>query len=817
VSRLLAFWLMRFFAAHSTSIYDRFYFLATAVVAYVAIAALQQVGPSPTPFVALVGAPLCLAFVWRYSERSEGREAGEVHPHALVALRVCAWGTALWWAARVGPVGRPGFDLAANVGVGSAAVAGSFALARIPPRHGSIPPPASARSLDAAAFCAALWGLASALPAGRALSFGEGFMLDPLATDYATSAASIASLLVAIAAALRARVTRRFELGVADRFAGSLTLSLAAFGIAVPAAAANLAAPDRVLPLGVLAAACACAWTASARESTLVTSALRAGLVVMILGAPAALITGTLAQRAPGAAGLIATAGGVACILVGLLARVVARTLAAEQSRWLEALRRASRACLVPEPNAAIAAALETLQQLQTDVRSRPELWRIEPSEVLSVDVAGYLHTEAGIVPPEVYRLAAGEPEGLLRRDVLSELEVKRPEMRSVLAWLEARDAFTVTLVHEDHNPLGLLLLPRGARTRPITLEEARAARQLAERLSAVLGLSSTLARFRERERLAEQRALELEAERSRLALLAAGTSGSRETLLEELAAGVTVATYSPRARATVELLNRLGQSASSVALEVPAGTDALGWACAFHLDSPRRGGPFVLVDAATALGADAAFWTDPDRSPLTRAESGTLVLANASALPLPLQDQLALALSRRNRLDEPERTAFTLLATLPVSPQQLVEERQLSRALSRYLLPNTVRLPVLFERAEDLRALVLDRLCRSGIRRAGEPLGIEPQALSVLVDYTWPGNEAELRLVIERAARAATGVRVGVADLARIGFEVEPAIAALSRPSEPTRRARSEVVASDPDLLEDRSARISARRRRRR
>jgi hypothetical protein len=75
--------------------------------------------------------------------------------------------------------------------------------------------------------------------------------------------ASIGSALVLLAAAVRLRVTRRLELGVADRGAGAVALSLAAFCVVIPATAADLGAPDRLLPLGTLAAALACVWTCS--------------------------------------------------------------------------------------------------------------------------------------------------------------------------------------------------------------------------------------------------------------------------------------------------------------------------------------------------------------------------------------------------------------------------------------------------------------------------------------------------------------------------------------------------------------------------
>jgi hypothetical protein len=806
---------MRSVAVHSDSIYDRWYFLAIFAVAYVALAALAHAGPRVPPVVVLVGSPLLLGWVWRQTRRPAGLAGRGLHATALTALRVCSSGSALWIAARLGPVGRPAFDMAANVGLGCAVVAASVALARIPEQAGLIKPPRSARSLDAAAFCALLWGIACALPAARTLWPGKNLLLDPLATDYATSAASLGSVLVLIGAALRLRFTRRLELGVMDRASGAIALSLTAFSVAIPAAAANLAAPDRALPLGALTAALGCAWTATTREPTSVSRALRAALVVMFVGAPVALTAGALAQNAPQLAGVFTVLGCAAAVVVGLVARALAEPFTPEQSRWLRAFQAATRAALDPEPDAAIMATLKSLQGLEKSVHTRPELWRVDPPQVLSVDVAGYLHTQAAVAPPELFELARLEPERMLRHDVLTELEVRRPEVRSILGWMEARQAFAVTLVCEEQTPLGLLLLPRGARTRPVSLEEARAARQLADRLSAVLSVSSSLVRAREREQAALQRAEALAEKTLRLEAFIAEQTRPRDLLVDALAGGVRVATYSARVRLTLEALERLGALGQDVTLLVPVGADPVGWACVFHLASERRRGPLVIVDATAASAHQAAYWSDPLQAPTLRAEAGNLVLLNVAALPHAAQDALAIALSRRAG-SSGAGGAPGLLATLPRSPEQLLEERHLSRALAQFLLPHVLGLPPLAERAEDLRALIMDRLCRSGVRFGSAPLGIEPQALGILVDYSWPGNEAELRSVVDRAAHAAKGERVSLADLASVGFCPPSAQAAEPLPSSRPRRGSASPTPTDDGDAEP-TTRSSLRRRRRR
>jgi hypothetical protein len=761
---------MRAVAVHSARVYDRSYVLAIFTLVYVALAAMQQRGVSADAAAVLLGGPIALGWVWRRTRSAEGLEAN-VHPIAMAALRHAAWGAALWVAARTGPAGRPGFDTAANVGLGLAVVAAQVALARIPGHAGLIRPPRSARALDAAAFCALFWGVAIALPAARALWSGQGRLLDPLATDYATSAASVASVLSLLGAAARARLTRQLELGVYGRVSGALVLSATALSVAVPAALLGLAPPDRALPLGALAAALACAWAATTPDATSVATSLRMALVVMLLGAPLALAAAGFAQHVPAFAGVITLAGAAATLCVGMLARAVAKPLTAEQSRWLEAIEAAGRAAREPDPDTAIVATLAALQRIEPAVTVRPELWRQDPPEVLSVDVAGYLHTERAGAPAAIYELGKEEPERMLRRDVLGALEVRRPEVRELIGWMDARGLLCVTLVTDDQVPLGLLAFPRGSRKSPLSLQEAIAARSLSDRLSSVLALSSSIARSRRRETEARERADELVVEAAKLEAIIELTSRPHDYLLDALAAGAQVAVYSARARSALDTLAKLGAAGSDVALEVPVGIDPLGHAALVHLSGARRAGPFVLVDGtAAALHAPERFRASAD-TPVLRARGGTLLVLNLGALPMAAQDALAVALSERPSDGAGMGIPFTFVTTLTRPAAELLEARQLSRALARFVLPNTVVLPSLAERPEDLRGLVLDRLCRAGVRFDGQTLGIEPGALGMLVDHEWPGNMAELDAVVTRAARRATGERVRMADLDAIGF----------------------------------------------
>ena len=252
------------------------------------------------------------------------------------------------------------------------------------------------------------------------------------------------------------------------------------------------------------------------------------------------------------------------------------------------AVERASHGALQPEPDAAIRAALAELRTAYREPSAKPELWRVAPEEVLSVDVAGYLHVAKAKVPEQLCSLAESEPERTLRADVLRAVQVRRPEIRPLLAWFEAHDAFSATTVVDEDGPLGFLLFPRAGRTRQLTLEEAHAVRLLSDRISALLAVSSALARSRERELVAAAEAARVDAECRRLERIIDATAARHRANAELVARPVRFATYSAAARFAYDELERLGRAGGNPwRCSCPAGWTATGWAALAHLASP--------------------------------------------------------------------------------------------------------------------------------------------------------------------------------------------------------------------------------------
>jgi hypothetical protein len=745
---------------------------AVAYVAFAAIGALDAAGapspfpsPPPTllgralPWLALAALPAALALVWTLTT-PPSRGEDRVDEDARAAARACAAGAGILLAALTGP-GSPGFVALANVGASLASMAALVSLARLSSLGGLIQPPPSARRLDAAAFASLLWTVAVALPAARSLAPRRMQELEPAVVDFATSAASLGSLGLGLFAALRARATRRLELGVAERATAALLLSATALAVGLLAAAAGVSSPERVLPLAAAAAAGATAASAVAPEPTALSRALRITLAVAALAAPAALGAVYVTQAAPSRAGAVVFAACAASALAGLAAPAVSRRLAPEGARWLGALEAATRAAMNPDPDVALEAALGALGAAAGRGAGAAALYRLEPPEIVTVDRAGYAHVEKADLPEGLVDLAGDEPERILRLAAARAVEVRRPEMRPIVAWMDQQGIAAVAVVRDELSPVGLLAVPHRPRREPASLEEVRALRALSDRLGAVIGVSASLARSRDRELHGRTEAARLAEELRRLGAARDRDAGRMTALARMLERPARVASYSPAARAAVEQLERLGEGGRPIALLTAPGVDAVAWAALAHLASPRRTGPLAVVDGTGAAEQDLGHWREAESSPLTAARGGSLVILDAHALPADVQSYLGSAL--------PEDMG--IVVSIPATVDALAASGRLHERLADRLGDRTVALPSLESRSEDLRALSLEHLARIGVRLGRQPLGLAPRALAALLEHPWPGNDAELYVTLLRAALVAEGEVLGVKDLQRIGF----------------------------------------------
>lgn len=750
--------------------------------------------------LALVLLPMLLAFGW---SRTRPPSRGEDSVDAIVrsASRASLFGATLLLAARSSFVEDATLEAFANLGAGIAATSALVALARISGLGGALPVPAAARRLDLAWLSALLWALPTSMALAHAALPQLG--ISSRTIENASLAAGVGSFLVSLLASSRIHLLRRLELGAGDRSRAALTTLVLALLVAAAAALLALSPASWAFQTGMVASAVVVSSVCLARDPITVARTHRILVATTLAGAPVTLFAASIALRAPGLAGIAVLGTAIASVAIGLFARVAIQPIERDRARWLEAIERASAEALDASPERALRGALVALRDAAGRPELPPTLWRAIPAEVLHVDHAGYLHVRVGALPASVLLAAEQEPERTLRTEVLEALEVRRPDLRPALAFMREHEAFTATVLRLEEEVAGVLLLARGRRTTPLTLEEARALRVLTDRLASSLEVSSALARSRERE-LAERARADAEDDRARSLEHLIEMAGARyETDARRLARPALVATYSPASRLVVDELARLGALGVPFALLAPLGVDPVPYAAIAHLSGWRRSKPLVVVDGANAAEQALSNWQDPTASPLAAAEGGTLVVTSVEALPRETQAFLAHTLATR-RSPSGRATALDLgLVVSVIEPlDALTRATRLVPELAARLGDRTLPLPSLGSRAEDLRALTLDRLAQLGIRLRGKPMGLDARALAKLVEHTWPGNEQELADVLSRAAAVARGDVVKGEDLERIGFvpmgEREPQTAETSGGAAPESRISRLPSAAD-------------------
>ncbi|MGZ5969571.1 MAG: sigma-54-dependent Fis family transcriptional regulator, partial [Polyangiales bacterium] len=139
-------------------------------------------------------------------------------------------------------------------------------------------------------------------------------------------------------------------------------------------------------------------------------------------------------------------------------------------------------------------------------------------------------------------------------------------------------------------------------------------------------------------------------------------------------------------------------------------------------------------------------------------ARNGTLLVLAATSLPREAQKRLLSALSfHEGPGADPS----------PVDLRVVFAMASLDPSLVAHLRPSPVRVAPLARRIEDLHALALDRLVAIAGGLGRPPLGLAPDALELLVEHDWPGDDVELEAALVLAAtRAGDAPRIERAHL---------------------------------------------------
>jgi two-component system response regulator AtoC len=213
----------------------------------------------------------------------------------------------------------------------------------------------------------------------------------------------------------------------------------------------------------------------------------------------------------------------------------------------------------------------------------------------------------------------------------------------------------------------------------------------------------------------------------------------------------------SPAMIELLEQIERLAGRRGALLIAGEPGCGREGIARAIHAQSPRRSGPFVVVDCARGSEREREhrlFGTRSETvSAIRDAAGGTLYLDAIDALPVALQLRLAAALHAAESPGAPERAELHAIAATSADLDELVRRGAFWKELYELLRAVRVRVPALRERREDIPLLVDHLLAQAAAERGRDSLTISGDALDLLIGYRWPGNVRELAAVLARAA----------------------------------------------------------------
>ncbi len=218
-----------------------------------------------------------------------------------------------------------------------------------------------------------------------------------------------------------------------------------------------------------------------------------------------------------------------------------------------------------------------------------------------------------------------------------------------------------------------------------------------------------------------------------------------------------------------LEMIERVADSESTVLVTGESGTGKELVAKAIHYNSPRATKPFVPINCGAIpgelleselFGHIKGAFTGAIANRVGRFElatSGTLFLDEIGDMSPGLQVKLLRVLQERRF--EPVGSAKTIhsdvrvIAATNIDLEKAVEEGKFREDLYYRLNVIPIRIPALRERQGDI-PLLFHHFIQEFNRSRGRNLsGITPEALDVLLSYSWPGNIRELENLVERIA----------------------------------------------------------------
>lgn len=220
--------------------------------------------------------------------------------------------------------------------------------------------------------------------------------------------------------------------------------------------------------------------------------------------------------------------------------------------------------------------------------------------------------------------------------------------------------------------------------------------------------------------------------------------------------------------RECIRVASRYAQSDFNVLITGETGTGKELFAQSIHNASPRRAGPFVVVNCAALpeslleselFGYASGAFTGASKSGkvglFAQAHGGTIFLDEVSAMPISVQQRFLRVLETRAVRPIGDDRVFDVdvrvIAATNRDIRSLVASGAFLPDLFYRLDVLNLNLPPLRDRRGDIPEIAQRMLTEFGSAAPQSPRGFTEAALAILQAYDWPGNVRELRNVVQR------------------------------------------------------------------
>ena len=254
-----------------------------------------------------------------------------------------------------------------------------------------------------------------------------------------------------------------------------------------------------------------------------------------------------------------------------------------------------------------------------------------------------------------------------------------------------------------------------------------------------------------------------------------------KKTIREQYQIEHIVGTSQP-IRKVLEFVEKVADSDSTVLIQGESGTGKELVARTLHFNSLRRDRPLIPVNCGAIpenlleselFGHERGAFTGAMSARMGRfemAHGGTIFLDEVAEMGLPLQVKLLRVLQERcfERVggNKTINIDVRVIAATNQDLEQAVKDKRFRKDLFYRLNVIPVTLPPLRERCNDIPLLIDHFINRFNKSKQASVQGVERDAMSVLMQYGWPGNIREVENLVERLTVLKKTGMISVCDL---------------------------------------------------